>query len=43
VKATPDKDLLVVPETAAHWRLRQGLDVVDLFNPNFRLEFYIKH
>jgi type IV secretion system protein VirB9 len=32
VTPTPDKDLLVVYETARHWRLRKGIQVLDLYN-----------
>ncbi|MFL5252520.1 MAG: TrbG/VirB9 family P-type conjugative transfer protein [Rhodopila sp.] len=35
VSPAPNKDLLLVQETAAHWRLRQGLNVVDLYNEGF--------
>lgn len=35
VSPVPNKDLLVVQETAAHWRLRQGLNVIDLYNEGF--------
>jgi type IV secretory pathway VirB9-like protein len=35
VTPTPDKDLLVVYETAAHWRLRKGSEVVDLINVGY--------
>jgi type IV secretion system protein VirB9 len=35
VTPTPDQDLLVVYETAAHWRLRSGSEVIDLFNKGY--------
>jgi type IV secretion system protein VirB9 len=35
VSPEPDKDLLVVHETAQHWRLRSGSDVADIFNAGY--------
>ena len=35
VAVVPNKDLLVAYETAAHWRLRKGSEVVDIFNVGF--------
>ena len=35
VNATPDKDLVLVYETAARWRLRSGTEVIDLYNSGF--------
>jgi len=35
VTASPDKDLMVVGETARHWRLRKGTEVVDLWNQGY--------
>jgi len=35
VTPNPDKDLLVVQETARHWRLRSGSQVVDLYNTGY--------
>jgi type IV secretion system protein VirB9 len=35
VTPSPDKDLLVVQETARHWRLRAGSQVVDLYNTGY--------
>ena len=35
VTPSPDKDLLVVQETARHWRLRAGSQVVELYNQGY--------